>query len=62
MNKINTPFTKDQVEYLTLHQLNGRVHPYTCKCESRNPLIISQYGLECFTCGFNQQWAWEELA
>lgn len=50
-----TPFSDETVKHLTLHQLNPNIHPYTCgNCDSRMPLIVSRYGLECFKCGYNQ--------
>ena len=59
MEKINAPFTKDQVEELNKHQNNYMFHPYTCGgCEPSRVLHVTIDGLKCCYCGHDQKWAW----
>ena len=69
MEKINSPFSKDQVENLNHFQMSGIHHPFTCcsagseqNCERRNGtgegiLKATEQGWIC-PCGeYKQNWA-----
>ena len=74
MEKINAPFTDEQVEKLNEFQNEGKMHPFTCcspsninKCMRRKRvneglLIATNEGWVC-PCGkIKQSWAWAFMA
>lgn len=70
MQKIEAPFTEEQVKALLFYQLEG-MHPFTCcshdNCrrhtrEDEGMLIPSTIGWTC-PCGkYKQYWAWAYMA
>lgn len=62
MNKIEAPFTDEQVDLLNAYQRSGRFHPYTCG-QCRQVLIATPTGWKCpsVACDYKQNWAWEPL-
>lgn len=72
MDKVQSPFTSDQVASLNAYQLAGVMHPFTCGTCSGVRLIAAQDGWHCAsdTCDYRQGWAhsfmadwsWRELA
>jgi hypothetical protein len=74
MEKVQTPFTEEQVENLNKFQMSGVFHPFTCcsagpadKCERRlgtseGILVASTDGWVC-PCGeYKQNWAHDFMA
>lgn len=59
-NKINTPFTDEQVNGLRRWQKCGWVHEFTC-CDHAT-MEVSRHGFLCPKCGNLQDWAWDYMA
>lgn len=58
MDKIEKPFTPEQVEALNKYQEEGRFHPFTCGNDSRHRnLVATTDGWKCLDCGYTQDWA-----
>jgi hypothetical protein len=61
MNRIEIPFTEDQVASLNAYQTDGRLHPFTCKngsCPVRT-LQAAEWGWTCPGCTYTQSWAYD---
>lgn len=57
-NKIETPFTDEQVKSLNDYQASGDFHPYTCGNDSRHrKLAATKEGWHCPDCDYTQKWA-----
>lgn len=64
MNKVEAPFTPDQVASLNAYQVAGIMHPFTCgggQARGHNGirLIAAEDGWHCAsdTCDYRQDWA-----
>jgi hypothetical protein len=58
MNRVDTPFTEDQVRELNAYQDRGEFHPFTCGTDSNHPnLVATANGWICTACAYTQNWA-----
>jgi len=61
--KVQSPFSKEQVEYLNAYQESGLMHPYTCPKphpdEGERVLVAATAGWWCPEkgCPYKQNWA-----
>ena len=76
LEKIEAPFTQEQVQKLNEYQRNGRFHPFTCcspsdiiKCERAKLgngmgglLIATKEGWVCPCGGYKQNWSHSFMA
>lgn len=75
MDRINAPFTDQEVENLNKYQQSGLFHPFTCggsdwgieECERANGtgegLLTATSGGWVCPCGkYKQDWAWDFMA
>jgi hypothetical protein len=61
MNRIEAPFTPDQVKSLNAFQQDGRMHEFTCNsgsCPTRT-LVAHEEGWFCMGCPYRQSWAYD---
>jgi hypothetical protein len=57
-NKVETPFTDEQVKALNDYQASGQFHPYTCGNDSRHRVLVATTkGWHCPDCDYTQKWA-----
>jgi hypothetical protein len=70
MNKIEAPWTKEQVEGLNRFQEEGWMHPFTCGSGNRTDehhldgegkLVATENGWICPFCPYTQDWAWDMM-
>lgn len=55
-NLSHAPWTEDEVHSLNGWQLDGKAHPYTCRCSKS--LIATKEGWRCLDCpDYRQDWA-----
>ena len=58
MQKVEAPWTKEQVDALNGYQNLGYTHEFTCSCKSRTTLVATTEGWTCpEDCGHEQKWA-----
>lgn len=66
MDKIEAPFTKEQIHALIVYQASAAFHPYTCPNRGDGEHLMEQHegmlyptrnGLICAFCGYLQTWA-----
>jgi hypothetical protein len=70
MNKIEAPWTAQQVLALNHWQHRGDVHPFTCGNRDDHPpdngergrLLATENGWVCPLCDYTQTWAFAEMA
>lgn len=64
--RIEAPFTPEQVEALNRWQGSHHVHPFTCPADGtrgskrhsdRRILVAHEHGWTCEWCGYRQLWA-----
>lgn len=58
-NKIEPPWTAEQVEALNRFQKAGFMHPFTCpdSHDGDRDLTATPDGWICLKCGYTQKWA-----
>lgn len=57
LNKIEAPWTVEQVKMLNDYQYSGKFHEYTCVDSWHRPLLATIRGWECLDCSYTQNWA-----
>jgi hypothetical protein len=55
--RVDVPFTDEQVESLNAYQKSDYVHPYTCVCGDHIKLVATKDGWKCPRCTYTQLWA-----
>jgi len=65
VNRVEAPFTPEDVAALNRFQLDDRFHPFTCASVDHAGvrLIATENGWRCAvqTCGYTQDWAWDMM-
>lgn len=59
--RMHPPWTLDEVTALNAYQRDGWGHPFTCPLD-RTVLVAYEGGWECRACGYEQDWAWRDMA
>lgn len=67
MDRIEAPFTDEQVDALNAFQKACQFHPFTCPgdhivCEQHRELIATNDGWVCHCGDYRQSWAHEFMA
>lgn len=57
IERIEAPWTPEQVEALNTFQRSGQFHPFTCGNDSDSVLIAREDGWHCPDCAYRQNWA-----
>ena len=56
--RVDAPFSEDQVRSLNEYQKSGVFHEFTCGTDNcREILIAEKDGWRCPVCGYRQYWA-----